>query len=158
MKRKFVILLVFIMCMGICCFAGYAGCSCDGDDVVVHDTQPQPDDQSHTECDYDFPNEEKLGLPLYKDNVLVTTVESSTTESEGVVTDIGVDYSTTSDFKTVATWYKDQLGAPTKSLTTPDGKQQMTWESSEGGYYNLIVVTETADATAISVIKTQEAK
>ena len=157
MKRKLAILMVFIMCMGICCFAGYAGCSCDGDDVVVHETQPH-EDQNHTECDYDFPNEEKLGLPLYKDNVLVTTVQSSTTESEGVVTDIGVDYSTTSDFKTVATWYKDQLGAPTKTLETPDGKQQMTWESSEGGYYNLIVVTETADGTAISVIKTQEAK
>ena len=156
MNRKLTILLVLMMFMGICCFAGYAGCSCDGDDVVVHDTQPHPDDQSHTECDYDFPNEEKLGLPLYKDNVLVTSVKSSTTESEGVVTDIGVDYSTTSDFKTVALWYKDQLGAPTKDLTTPDGRKQFAWESSEGGYYNLIVVTETADGTAISVIKTKE--
>ena len=156
MKRKIVVLLVFVMCMGICCFAGYAGCSCDGDDVVVHDEQPHPDDQSHTECDYDFPNEEKLGLPLFKDNVLVTTVQSSTTESEGVVTDIGVDYSTTSDFKTVAMWYKEQMGPPTKDLTTPDGKMQFVWESSEGGYYNLIVVTETDDGTAISVIKTKE--
>jgi hypothetical protein len=48
------------------------------------------------------------------------------------------------------------LGAPTKTLERPDGKQQMTWESSEGGYYNLIVVTETSDGTAISVIKTKE--
>jgi len=107
-------------------------------------------------CEYDFPDEEKLGLPLYKDNILVTSAESSTTESDRVVTDIGVDYSTTDDFKTVAMWYKELMGTPTKDLTTPDGKKQFTWESSEGGYYNLIVVTDTDQGTAVSVIKTKE--
>jgi len=153
MKRKICILLIIVMFVVVCCVSGCSGCSCNGEESI-HESQPE--DTNHTVCEYDFPNEEKLGLPLYKGNVLVNTVESSTTESDGVLKDIGVDYSTTDDFKTVATWYKEQMGQPTKNLTTPDGKMQFTWESSEGGYYNLIVVTETDDGTAISVIKSKE--
>ncbi|MDY6796668.1 MAG: hypothetical protein SWK76_15515 [Actinomycetota bacterium] len=155
MKKMLVALLLFALLVGICCFSGCGGCSCS-EEATVHVPDPMEEDEDHTVCGYEFPDEEKLGLPLYKSKVVVTTVNSSTTESDGVLENTGVDYGTTDDFKTVTAWYQDQLGTPSNTYTTVDGKPQWAWDSSEGGYYNLIIVTDTDDGTAISVIKSKE--
>lgn len=39
MKRKLVVLLALLTFVAICCFASYAGCSCDGE-TAVHEPQP----------------------------------------------------------------------------------------------------------------------
>lgn len=142
---------------GACFITGCGGCGCDDECAEVQDTNPDDEKKPHTETVLDFPNEEKIGLPLYKENPVVSSIESTTEESDGVLTNVGVDFTTKDDFKTVANWYKEQMGGPpTKSLTTEDGNQQMTWESSADGYYNLIVLTERPEGTAVSVIKTKE--
>ncbi|MBN1288685.1 MAG: hypothetical protein JXA49_03505 [Actinobacteria bacterium] len=152
MRKNVNAILAVLMFACMCCFAGCVGCSCDGD-AKVHKTYPGT--KETTQDEWNIPNEEKLGLPLYKNNMLVSSVESSSEETDGVVKQIEVDYNTKDDFSTVAQWYKDKLGEPAKTSTTEDGNQQMTWKTDLEGYENLVVVTGTKDHTAISAIKTK---
>ena len=66
MKKAFVLLLVLMMFAGACFVAGCGGCGCDNECPEVQETHPNGEKKPHVETVLDFPNEEKIGLPLYK--------------------------------------------------------------------------------------------
>jgi hypothetical protein len=96
-----------------------------------------------------------MGVPVYGENLDPSSVEYSETESNGEVTDSGVDYSTKDDFETVVSFYKEKLGEPSEFQQLPNGHYQAWWNLEKDGKFIQVIVTCTDEGTAISILNSK---
>jgi hypothetical protein len=115
-KLLFLFTIVLIITMGF--ISGCGGCSCTSEEEEARHQEFMEDFESLQEDSSILPTEAELGVPVYGENVDPSSVESSMSETDGEVTDVGVDYSTSDDFETVVSWYKGELGPPGFSAVT----------------------------------------
>ena len=149
MKRKLLCLFTILVIVAAGCLSGCGGCSCG----EKHEDYYVPVDNGHQETDYSsmLPSEAELGVPVYTGNLNVSSISSSKEETDGEVTYVGVDYSTSDDFETVLAWYEDQLGEP-KETQDLDGYPVVSWVLEKDGRQTMVVIQGKAEGTAISIL------
>lgn len=154
MKRKLLFLLTIMVIFTVGFISGCGGCGCNDE----HELYNYPEHEFEEEETEDYststalPTQDELGVPVYNQNLDPSSVESSKTETDGEVTDVGVDYSTKDDFETVFNWYKDELGEPTETQVLPNGHRQAWWNLEKDGMFIQVILTCTDEGTAISII------
>jgi hypothetical protein len=149
-KLLFLFTIVLIITMGF--ISGCGGCSCTSEEEEARHQEFMEDFESLQEDSSILPTEAELGVPVYGENVDPSSVESSMSETDGEVTDVGVDYSTSDDFETVVSWYKGELGPPGDFQQLPDGQTQAWWDLEQNGMSISLIVTDTGEGTAISIL------
>jgi hypothetical protein len=151
MRNKILFLVTIVVILSVGFISGCGGCGCNGEhelyDFPEHETQKEDYTTSTV-----LPSEADLGVPVYGDNLDPSSVESSKTESNGEVTDAGVDYSTKDDFETVVSWYKAELGEPDEFHQLPNGHYQTWWNLEKDGKSIQVILTCTDEGTAISIL------
>ena len=157
MRRKILFLLTVFMIITVGCISGCGGCGCnDGHDQLDTEHYIEDLDRLSQESSSDqLPSEAELGVPVYGENVDPSSVESSKSETDGEVTDAGVDYSSKDDFETVVSWYKNQLGEPDEFQQLPNGHYQAWWNLEKDGMSIQVILTCTDEGTAISILTAQ---
>ena len=155
MKNKLLFLLTIMVILTVGFISGCGGCGCEDehDDTSYHLQNLEDLNEQTSNL---LPSEAELGVPVYSDNLDTSSVESSKTESDGEVTDVGVDYSTKDDFETVVSWYKGELGEPTEFQQLPNGNYQTWWDVEKDGMFVKVVVTATDEGTAISILSAKK--
>ena len=151
MKNKLLFLLTIMVILTVGFISGCGGCGCEDehDDTAYHIQNLENLNEQTSNL---LPTEAELGVPVYNDNLDPFSVESSKTESDGEVTDMGVDYSTKDDFETVVSWYKGALGEPDEFRQLPNGHYQAWWNLEKDGTSITVIVTCTDEGTAISIL------
>jgi hypothetical protein len=153
MKRKLFCLITIVTILTAGCLFECGGCGCKSEHEVVnvtHDSDYQEPDFSNL-----LPTEEELGVAVYTGDIDPSSVSSSKKETDGEVTHVGVDYSTSDDLDTVLNWYKSQLGEPTNSQEL-NGYQSYWWTMVKDGKEIEVIVGGQAEGTAISILSDKQ--
>jgi len=151
MRKKLLFLLTIMVILTVGFISGCGGCGCqDEHDNTAHYVEDLGDLNEQTSNL--LPTEAELGVPVYGENLDPSSVESSKTETDGEVTDLGVDYSTKDDFETVVSWYKGELGEPDEFRQLPDGHNQTWWNLEKDGMSIQVILTCTDEGTDISIL------
>ncbi|MBN2026858.1 MAG: hypothetical protein JW854_08895 [Actinobacteria bacterium] len=157
MRKKILFALTIAVIFTVGFMSGCGGCGCNGEHELYN--YPEHEFEEEEKEDYStstvLPTEDEMGVPVYNDNLDPSTVESSKTETDGEVTDVGVDYSTKDDFETVVSWYKNELGEPKEFQQLPDGSYQTWWNLEKDGMSIQVIVSGKEDGTAISILKSK---
>jgi hypothetical protein len=146
MQGKRMLMLGLFVVVLLCCLCVYAGCSIGGDE-----TSDEPEEDTTIKCE--FPNEDLVGIPLYKNNVDASSIKGTMDRGSEGLEYVSVDYTTSDDFATVVSWCEKELGAPAETSTLPDGNSEALWREMEGEFVKITIVTQTKDGTAISVMR-----
>jgi len=155
MRNKLLFLLTIMVILTVGFISGCGGCGCqdEHDNTEYHIENLENLNEQYSSM---LPTEAELGVPVYSDNLDPSSVESSKTETDGEVTDVGVDYSTKDDFETVVSWYKGELGEPEKFEQLPNGNYQTWWDLEKDGTSIQVTLTATDEGTAISILNTKK--
>jgi hypothetical protein len=152
MRKKLLFFLTIMVIFTVGFISGCGGCSCQ-DEHDSHTQQYVEDlERLNEQTSNLLPSEAELGVPVYDDNLDPSSIESSKTESNGEVIDVGVDYSSKDDFETVVSWYKGELGEPDEIQQLPNGHYQAWWNLEKDGMSIMVIVTCTDEGTAISIL------
>ncbi len=142
-KPLFIMSLAVLAAIG--CFSGYVGCS--------NEVNPAYEEETIIQCE--FPNEDQLTKPIYKENVNASSIKGTMDRSAGGLDYVSVEYKTNDDFDTVVSWYEQKLGTPTETSTLEGGYNEAIWREIEGDFVSLVIVTQAASGTTISIIREQ---
>lgn len=130
---------------------GLAVCAgCGGGDDPSNGTATQSEE---TTAEYQFPNEDLIGYPLYGENVDKSSVKTNKEESDGEVAELTLEYETSDSYDAVIAFYEDEVGVPTQTSELAGGYSRAMYDMDEGGYHTVIVITQIKDATAIAVMR-----
>lgn len=153
MKRKLFCVFTILVIITVGSLSGCGGCGCQGDHrPYVPELEFNWDETEGHSTSTMLPTQDELGVPVYDENLDPSSIESSKTETDGEVTDMGVDYSTKDDFQTVLSWYKDTLGEPSETQVLSNGHNQAWWNLEKDGNSIQVIITCTDEGTAISVL------
>jgi len=154
MKRKLLFILTIAVIVTVGFMSGCGGCGCQDEHELYN--YPEHEFEEEEKEDYStstaLPTEDEMGVPVYNENLDPSSVESSKTETDGEVTDMGVDYSTKDDFETVVSFYKGELGEPDEFQQLPNGHYQAWWNLEKDGKSIQVILTCTDDGTSISIL------
>jgi hypothetical protein len=150
MRRRLLFFITILVIFTVGCLSGCGGCGCQGDHS--YDLPELEEDHEVTTDSTALPSEDELEAPVYDQNLDTSQIDSSKTESNGEVVNVGVDYDSKDDFQTVVSWYKGQLGEPKEITQLPNGHYQASWQYEKNGRSVLIILTCTDTGTAISII------
>ncbi len=150
MKKKLLLIAGLCVVVILLSLSGFVGCDSSGESTP-HDTSTQQD--KSTTAEFEFPNEDLLGYPLYKENVDRSSVKGNKEESDGELQEVTLDYETSDPYDAVLAFYEGEVGVPTQTDELPGGYSRAMYDMDEGGFHTVIVITQIKDATAVSVMR-----